>query len=83
MTDAQKIVYEVAQKALIADALRRAFEPPPPESDAPQGWGCAAHLVMFWLKNPQCVPKPPEPPLRGLVFIEEDGTIRPATTRDI
>lgn len=72
-----------AQKHLIEDALSRAFLPPPDGSGAGQGWGCVAHLVMHWLKHPESVPQPPAPPLRGLVFIEQDGTIRAATSRDI
>ncbi len=80
---AEKAVRKAAQKALIADALRQAYDPPPPESGADSGWGCAANLVQYWLAHPEKVPQPPEPPLRGLVFIEEDGTIRRATNKDI
>lgn len=73
----------IAQKVLIARALELAYLPPPEGSAADQGWGCVARLVMYWLANPDSVPKPSPEPLRGLVFIEDDGTIRRATTRDI
>ncbi len=73
---------DAEQKKLIIEALCRAYDPPPSGSDAPQGWSCVAHLVMHWLKHPETVPLPPEPPLRGLVFIEDDGTVRHATYRD-
>jgi hypothetical protein len=72
----------IAQKNLIIDALQRAYSPPVEGSDSPYGWKAVAHLVMYWLKHPDSVPQPPAMPLRGLVFIEEYGTIRPATTRD-
>ena len=56
MTHAQMM----AKKALIADALCRAFEPPPPESDLGQGWGCAAKLVMFACLQRVMVWTPPD-----------------------
>ena len=71
------------QSALIARALERAYSLPPEGSAADHGWGCAARLVMYWLANPDSVPTPQPEPLRGLVFIESDGTIRPATAKDI
>lgn len=74
----------IEQKRLIIEALRSAYEPPPPGSGATaQGWSAVAHLVMHWLRHPENAPQPPEPPLRGLVFIEHDGTVRRATVRDI
>ena len=73
----------IAQKKLIIEDLRSAYEPVIGVSDAPQGWECVAHLVMHWLKHPDTVPQPSALPLRGLVFIEDDGTIRAVTRQDI
>jgi hypothetical protein len=74
----------IAQKKRIENFLRSAFETPHPESGATaQGWPCVAQLVMYWLKHPSEVPQPPENPLRGLVFIEDDGMVRLPTSRDM
>ena len=48
------------RRAMIAEALQRAYEPPPPESGADSGWGCVANLVMFWLDHPDRAPRPAE-----------------------
>ena len=71
--------FRIRQKALIADLLRRAYEPLPDGSSSISGWPCAANLVQHWLEHPSDHPVPDlriKPTLRGLVFIDEDGTIR-------
>ncbi len=82
MSDAKNASWKIAQRGLIAEKLQMAFEPTTEGSAAGQGWACAANLVQFWLANPDKVPQPPAPPLRGLVFIEDDGTVRLPTARD-
>ena len=74
---------KMQQQSLVAKHLKLAFDPPPEGSAVDHGWGCVARLVLYWLTYPDSVPQPPAEPLRGLVFIEEDGTVRRATKLDI